>query len=607
MKEQVPLESLNLLSLNHKKYIFNLLVVNLLITSQICLGSQSRNFGTEAKTDSINYYIDQNKPLKAINYARTKSTYYLEHKDYSAFCDMMIEKAKLYKKFNDNENALKVLYEARDIAEKYKLADKQVLIYLQIGNINRIVFEYTKAKKYFKKAEKIALKLNNRELLTKANQGYFTIHGETQSDSAEYYLKKVAYYSKDSKDLAELCKNYVNFFQFYFEKNEYAIAKKYRDSANTIALKIKDEALIINCKNSLGVLYLTVDKDYPKAKDLYLSIINSNSSKNNISTLGDAYLNVSYAYEKMGDYKNALNYNNKYLEIFDEVSTGRFDKANQEIETRYAINKIETEYKEKEKLIKERQDRNQKLLLLFASLFILAGFIFYFYYQNLMLKQKNKLKDIDAKLQYKIISATLDGQDQERNKISGILHDHVSALLSSVGLHLSAFESNLDQTQIADLKKTRTLLKDAHDKVRDLSHELVPPLLVKLGLQFALKDLCENNSNSIIKFEFFSALPKDRRFNPEFETKMFFIVSELLNNVMKHSNASKAKLSLEELGNQLHITIEDNGKGFDTKNISKSNGFGITQIRARVKNMNGDMKINSKLNQGTTIVIKVDL
>ncbi|WP_300567225.1 sensor histidine kinase [Flavobacterium sp.] len=593
--------------MKYKKYIFNLLVINLLITSQVCLGYQSQNFGTIAKTDSINYYIDQNKPLKAINYARTKSTYYLEHKNYSAFCDMMIEKSKLYKKFNDNENALKVLYEARNIAEKSKLSEKEILIYIEIGFINSVVFEYTKAKKHFQKAEKIALKLNNRELLAKVNQGYFKIHGETQSDSAEYYLKKVAHYSKGSKDFIENFRNYSNFFQFYFEKNEYATAKKYLDSANTVALKIKDEVLIMNCKNSLGVLYLTVDKDYPKAKDLYLSIINSNSSKNNISTLGDAYLNASYAYEKMGDFKNALNYNNKYLEIFDEVSTGRFDKANQEIETRYAINKIETEYKEKEKLIKERQERNQKLLLLFASLFILAGFIFYFYYQNLMLKQKNKLKDIDAKLQYKIISATLDGQDQERNKISGILHDHVSALLSSVGLHLSAFESNLDQTQIADLKKTRTLLKDAHDKVRDLSHELVPPLLVKLGLQFALKDLCENNSNSIIKFEFFSALPKDRRFNSDFETKMFFIVSELLNNVMKHSNASKAKLSLEELGNQLHITIEDNGKGFDTKNISKSNGFGITQIRARVKNMNGDMKINSKLNQGTTIIIKVDI
>ena len=224
-----------------------------------------------------------------------------------------------------------------------------------------------------------------------------------------------------------------------------------------------------------------------------------------------------------------------------------------------------------------------------------------------MLKQKNKLKDIDAKLQYKIISATLDGQDQERNKISGILHDHVSALLSSVGLHLSAFESNLSKDQVDDLKKTRTLLKDAHDKVRDLSHELVPPLLVKLGLQFALKDLCENNSNSLIKFEFFSTLPKDRRFNPEFETKMFFIVSELLNNVIKHSNASKSKLTLEEFGNQLHVTIEDNGKGFDVVNISKSNGFGITQIRARVKNMHGDMKIQSKLDQGTIIEIKIDL
>ncbi|EKT3958340.1 histidine kinase [Flavobacterium psychrophilum] len=267
---------------------------------------------------------------------------------------------------------------------------------------------------------------------------------------------------------------------------------------------------------------------------------------------------------------------------------------------------MKTNLKKKKKKILEKQERNQKLLLLLASLFIFTGIIFYFYYQNLLLKEKNKLKDIDAKLQYKIISATLDGQDQERNKISAILHDHVSAVLSSVGLHLSAFESSLTKEQIADLKKTRSLLKNAHDKVRDLSHELVPPLLVKFGLQFALRDLCENNTNSIIQFEFYSTLEKNQRYNAEFETKIFFIVSELLNNVMKHSKASKSKLLLEEIDGKLHITIEDNGIGFNLKNISISNGFGITQIRARIKNMKGDLKIKSKIGQGTIIYIKID-
>lgn len=142
--------------------------------------------------------------------------------------------------------------------------------------------------------------------------------------------------------------------------------------------------------------------------------------------------------------------------------------------------------------------------------------------------------------------------------------------------------------------------------MRDLSHELVPPLLVKFGLQFALKDICEKNSNSIIKFNFHSTLAKDKRYNPEFETKMFFIVSELLNNVIKHSKASLAKLTIEEYDNQLHLTIEDNGIGFNTKTSNKSNGFGITQIRARIKNMQGDMKIKSQTNQGSKITIKVN-
>lgn len=589
--------------MDFKKLLSKILVILFLITNSICFGFQTK----KAKADSIAYYLEKNNVLKAIEFTRKKANYSLANKKFADYCDIMIQKSEIYRNFNDNENALKVLFEARDVAEKNNLLEKQVLIYRWIGNINGTVFEYTKAKKYLRKAEKIALKLNNNDLLYKVSQGLFKIYSETQSDSSEYYLRKVSYYTSKSNNLDDKRNNYCNFYSYYISKNQSDLAKKYIDSAYTIAIKLGNKTDIAGIKNNIGVYYITVEKNYLKGIKEYNEIIKMFPNGDNSKALSNAYLNISYAYEKTGDYKKALDYTNEYLEICDQILNGRLNQATQEIETKYTINKIESEYKEKEKLIEEKQDRNQKLLMLFVSLFVFAGFIFYFYYQNLILKQKNKLKDIDSKLQYKIISATLDGQDQERNKISGVLHDHVSALLSSVGLHLSAFESNLNKEQIDDLKKTRLLLKDAHDKVRDLSHELVPPLLVKLGLQFALKDLCENNSNSLIKFEFHSALPKDRRFNPEFETKMFFIVSELLNNVMKHSNASKAKLSLEELSNKLHVTIEDNGKGFDTKNISKSNGFGITQILARVKNMNGDMKINSKSEQGTKIDIKVDI
>jgi signal transduction histidine kinase len=587
--------------LNFKNIFYKITILFCLLCNGLCFGFQNQ----EAKNDSLYYYLVQKNAIKALSYAHYKSNEYLEKKDYQSYCDIILKKAELYEKFNDKENALKALYQGVNVAEKQNSKENKVLFYRYIGALNILMFEFDKAKKHLKKAEQTAVSLKNNDLLIKVYQTIFGLHFETESDSTLYFLKKINYYTKSTKNLELKYKNCSNFSQYYQSVKKYNDSKKYLDSAYFYAKKVNKLKFILNTKSNIGVYYMTAEKNFKKGEKEYLEILKLIPKDDEPDAMGNAYLNLSYAYENMGDYKKAYEYNNKYLEIQDNVLNGRLSKSAQEIETKYEIDKIETQFKEKEREVENKQDRNQKLLLLFASLFILAGFIFYFYYQNLLLKQKNKLKDIDTKLQYKIISATLDGQDEERNKISGILHDNVSAILSSVGLHLSAFESTLTKEQILELKKTRSLLKEAHDKVRDLSHELVPPLLVKLGLQYALKDLCEKNSNSLINFIFFSTLPKDLRYNTDFETKMYFIISELLNNVIKHSKASESVLTIEEQGNQLLITIEDNGKGFNVENASKTNGFGITQIRARIKNMHGDIRIKSKLKEGTTITIKV--
>jgi signal transduction histidine kinase len=587
--------------LNFKNIFYKTILLFCLICNGLCFGFQNQ----KAKSDSLYFYLVQKNAIKALSYAHYKSNEYLQRRDYEAYCDIILKKAELYEKFNDKENALKALYQGVNIAEKQNLKENKVLFYRYIGALNILMFEFEKAKKHLRKAEETAVKLKNNELLIKVYQTIFGLHFETESDSTLYFLKKINYYTRSTKNLELKYKNCSNFSQYYQSVEKYSDSKKYLDSAYIYAKKVNKLKFILNTKSNIGVYYMTVEKNFKKGEKEYLEILKLIPKDDEPDAMGNAYLNLSYAYENMGDYKKAYQYNNKYLEIQDNVLNGRLSKSAQEIETKYEIDKIETQFKEKEKQVESKQDRNQKLLLLFASLFVLAGFIFYFYYQNLLLKQKNKLKDIDTKLQYKIISATLDGQDEERNKISGILHDNVSAILSSVGLHLSAFESTLTKEQVQELKKTRSLLKEAHDKVRDLSHELVPPLLVKLGLQYALKDLCEKNSNSLINFIFFSTLPREKRYNTDFETKMYFIVSELLNNVIKHSKASESVLTIEEQGNQLHITIEDNGKGFNVENASKTNGFGITQIRARIKNMHGDIKIKSKLKEGSTITIKV--
>ena len=173
-------------------------------------------------------------------------------------------------------------------------------------------------------------------------------------------------------------------------------------------------------------------------------------------------------------------------------------------------------------------------------------------------------------------------------------------------MHLFAHISqNKDSSE--EIIKTKAILEAAHDQVRDLSHQLMPSLLARFGLNDALEDLCENNSNSMLHFKYSSTIDRKNRYDEDFEMKIYFIVMELLNNTIKHSHASQAKLSVKENNDSLLIDIIDNGKGFDSDTFHVLEGFGLNQIKARLNNLNGTIEIDSKINLGTAIKINVPI
>lgn len=130
---------------------------------------------------------------------------------------------------------------------------------------------------------------------------------------------------------------------------------------------------------------------------------------------------------------------------------------------------------------------------------------------------------------------------------------------------------------------------------------------MRFGLFYAVDDVCEKNSNSKLQVDYESSVDKEKRYSDEFEIKIFFIISELINNVIKHSNASKAKVSINQNGNQLNFQVIDNGKGFDTDQFNTLEGFGINQIKSRINAMKGKITIDSKLDSGTEITIDVPI
>ncbi|MEN2398547.1 ATP-binding protein [Flavobacterium sp. MC2016-06] len=256
--------------------------------------------------------------------------------------------------------------------------------------------------------------------------------------------------------------------------------------------------------------------------------------------------------------------------------------------------------------LKKLDEENKKVISLSIVLVIILFFLFYFFYQNNKLKQKIKRKDVKQKILLNVINAGIDTQEIERKQVASFLHDNINSLLSSAGLHLNVFTTQ-NNIKSEEIQKAKSILAEAHDLLRDMSHDLVPTLLVRFGLIYALEDLCEKNSNSSIHFNFSSAISTEKRYVEKFEMKIYFIVSELFNNIIKHSDASKAQISLEENKNHFTIIIHDDGKGFNAVKLKKVEGFGLNRIRARIKKFKGTFSILSKPNEGTTIKIEIPL
>jgi signal transduction histidine kinase len=273
------------------------------------------------------------------------------------------------------------------------------------------------------------------------------------------------------------------------------------------------------------------------------------------------------------------------------------------------IAEVEAKYNlaiEEKKTDEEKSKAFRAQVLFYGLAFITLTFLILvlIFYKNYKLIQQNKLEQIHNDLQTRIINATIDAKEKERKTIAEILHDSVSALLSSASLHLQASKVQLNSNVPIEISKAQEIVNEASVKIRDLSHELISSVLLKFGLAFAVHDICEKYSNS--ELELNSDDNGIKRYNQKFEIKIYNIIEELINNILKHSKAKNASITLiERNGEKLLIQIIDDGKGFDVKKERNKDGLGLSHIEARVKIMKGVFNINSKKGEGTSIFISV--
>ena len=252
-------------------------------------------------------------------------------------------------------------------------------------------------------------------------------------------------------------------------------------------------------------------------------------------------------------------------------------------------------------LTSQRQTRNL-LLASIAFLMTLAGVLFY---HNQSLKRKNK----------EISASVLKGQTIERKRVAADLHDSLGSTMSSIIYTLNAIDTNnLDQDEQKVYLSLKQMLDTAYNEIRLLSHNLLPEEFEKQGLAEAFRYFIRKiNQTKTIQFNL-SIDPNLGRLSPKIEFELYSICLELINNILKHSKATEAKINLSKvtppLGRSavavggLNLTISDNGRGFFD---NESDGKGIKNVKARIESLNGTWHIQNLPDGGMSSEIVVPI
>lgn len=246
------------------------------------------------------------------------------------------------------------------------------------------------------------------------------------------------------------------------------------------------------------------------------------------------------------------------------------------------------------------------LVLFFGTIGMLAltiGLIvFIIFHQRKVIRYQLRLQRMEQDQQKLLLNASIRLQEEERQRIAADLHDDAGPLLATARLYLNENLVNLDKTtQLQSIYNAKQIIDDTIQLIRNISHSLMPPTLKNFGLESAVNDLFQKISgsgsmNASSRFHDYR-----ERLQAETELIIFRVIQELVNNILKHSNASFIHLTQNTSGQKFFIRLHHDGRGItqnDFNKLNKSNvGLGLKNIQSRLKVLHGKIFFEKDMSQ----------
>lgn len=251
------------------------------------------------------------------------------------------------------------------------------------------------------------------------------------------------------------------------------------------------------------------------------------------------------------------------------------------------------------------------LLPLAGVLFLIAAGVILLTQQfrkNLYREQLEQEK-LKGKYQKELLRSGILTQEKERKRIAKDIHDELGAVLSITRMHLLQAERKYgsDNQQLqSELQNIRRLTENSIDSARKISHQLMPPQLEQFGILKTLESVCgQLNNTGTITASFVCRQEVESPGVDEFlQLTLYRVCMELINNTIKHSDATTLRLVIDDSDATWVIWYEDNGKGMDASYTGK--GMGLNSIKERIVFLDGEVVFNS-VKKGFSVTITLPL
>lgn len=209
--------------------------------------------------------------------------------------------------------------------------------------------------------------------------------------------------------------------------------------------------------------------------------------------------------------------------------------------------------------------------------------------------------------QQRVLTAAMVAEEKERARIAKELHDSVSPILSTAKLYAQTLKNHKAENLRAEIcKNLEDTINDSIFFISNISNKLSPHILENFGLTEAIKAFADKiMATSPIKIKITSNL--EYHLNTETETTLYRLVTELLNNTLKHAEATNVNI-IVDVGNSVNLQYYDNGKGFDQNHIDMfSKGMGMFNLKNRVAGINGLINFYTEPGKGFKVNVEIPI